>query len=121
MVFIHLALGSRESYDSWISFLHDLTTRGLNEPLLIISDGQSGLRKAVREVFPRSLKQRCQVHKMRNILCKLPKTAVREIKGLIQQVFLAPDYATAQRRASRLRRIITRFKTRYTLAMECLP
>lgn len=117
MVFIHLALGSRESYDSWISFLHDMTARGLNEPLLIISDGQPGLRKAIREVFPRSLKQRCQVHKMRNILCKLPKGAVREIKGLVQQVFLAPDYTTAQRRA---RSLISRFKARYTSAMECL-
>lgn len=117
MVFIHLALGSRESYDSWTSFLHDMTTRGLNEPLLIISDGQAGLRKAIREVFPRSLRQRCQVHKMRNILCKLPKGAVREMKGLVQQVFLAPDYVTAQRRA---RALVARFKARYPSAMECL-
>jgi len=117
MVFIHLALGSRESYDSWISFLHDMTTRGLCKPLLVISDGQPGLRKAIREVFPRSLKQRCQVHKMRNIPCKLPRGAVREMKVLIQQVFLAPDYATAQRRAKAL---INRFKTKYTSAMECL-
>lgn len=117
MVFIHLALGCKESYDSWISFLHDMVTRGLSAPLLIISDGQPGLRKAIKEVFPWSLKQRCQVHKMRNILCKLPKGAVREIKGLVQQVFLAPDYETARRRG---RWLIARFRSRYPSAMECL-
>lgn len=117
MVFIHLALGCKEGYDSWISFLHDMTSRGLNFPLLIISDGQPGLRKALREVFPWSLKQRCQVHKMRNILCKLPKAAVREIKRLVQQVFLAPDYETARRRG---RLLVARFRSRYPSAMECL-
>lgn len=117
MVFIHLALGSRESYDSWISFLHDLTARGLNEPLLVISDGQAGLLKALREVFPRSLRQRCQVHKMRNILCKLPKGVMKEIKALVQQVFLSPDYETAKRRGKAL---IARFRARYPSAMECL-
>ncbi len=85
------------SYDCWISFLHDRTSRGLDEPLLIISDGQPGLKKALREVFPMTIKQRCRVHKMRNILCKLPKGMVREMKKLIQQVFLAPDYETARR------------------------
>jgi transposase-like protein len=28
-VLLHLALGSRESYDSWLSFLHDMTAQGL--------------------------------------------------------------------------------------------
>lgn len=113
---VFLALGSRESYDSWISFLHDMTSRGLNYPLLIIPDGQAGLRKAIKEVFPGSLRQRCQVHKMRNILCKLPRTAVSEIKRLVQQVFLAPDYEITRRG----RLLIARFKARYPSAMECL-
>lgn len=117
MVLVHLALGSRESYDSWISFLHDMTSRGLNAPLLIISDGHHGLRKAMREVFPGSVRQRCQVYKMRNILCKLSRTAVADIKRLVQQVFMAPDYETAKRRA---RLLIVRFKARFPSAMECL-
>ena len=33
-VFIHLTLGSRKGYDSWISFLHDMTSRGLNAPFI---------------------------------------------------------------------------------------
>ena len=58
-VLLHLALGSRESYDSWLSFLHDMTARGLVEPLLVTSDKHKGLKKAVREVFPYAFKQPC--------------------------------------------------------------
>ena len=71
-VLLHLALGSRESYDAWLSFLHDLVARGLREPVLIISDGQPGLKKALEEVFPRVCPQRCLLHKMRNIWPRCP-------------------------------------------------
>jgi transposase-like protein len=116
-VLLHLGLGPRESADAWVAFLHDLTTRGLAEPLLIILDGSPGLAKAVRHVFPGVRRQRCQVHKMRNILAKLPRLAQRELKPLIQQVFLAPDYRTALRRG---RALLARFRERFPSAMECL-
>jgi transposase-like protein len=115
---IHLALGSRESYDSWLSFLHDMTARGLNEPLLVISDKKKGLRRAVREIFPHSLKQPCLVHKMRNILSKLPKRAEKEMKPLLHQVLYdAQSYEEGLRLGKSL---IARFKGIYTQAMECL-
>jgi transposase-like protein len=116
-VLLHLALGSRESYDAWLSFLHDMTARGLKEPLLLISDGQPGLLKAIRQVFPTALRQRCQVHRMRNILAKLPKSVIAQMKRLIQQVFLAPSYQTGLARG---RALIARFKDRYPSAMEAL-
>ena len=85
-VLLYLALGSRESYDAWLCFLHDMTARGLEEPLLVTSDKHKGLKKAVREVFPHAFKQPCLAHKMRNILCKLPKKIEKEMKPLIKQV-----------------------------------
>jgi transposase-like protein len=91
-VLLHLALGSRESYDSWLSFLYDMTARGLKEPMLVTSDKHKGLRKAVRGVFPHAFKQPCLAHKMRNVLCKLPKKIEKEIKPLIKQVYYASSY-----------------------------
>jgi len=117
MVLLHLGLGPRESTDAWVAFLHDMTARGLSEPLLIILDGNPGLAKAVRQVFPGVRRQRCQVHKLRNILAKLPRLAATQLKPLVQQVFLAPDHATALRRG---RALIARFRSRYPAAMECL-
>ena len=116
-VLLHLGLGPRESYDAWLSFLQDMVVRGLKDPLLVIFDGAPGLHKAVRRMWPRAFRQRCQVHKMRNILAKLPRVMQRQIKPLVQQVFLAPSYALALKRG---RALIARFRDRYTAAMECL-
>lgn len=117
MVLLHLGLGPRESTDAWVAFLHDLTARGLGEPLLVVIDGNPGLRKAVKQVFPGVRVQRCQVHKLRNILAKLPRLAATQLKPLLQQVLLAPDHATGLRRGHAL---IARFRARYPSAMECL-
>jgi len=91
-VLLHLALGSRESYDAWLCFLHDMMARGLKEPLLVTSDKHKGLKKAVRELFPHAFKQPCLAHKMRNILSKLPKKIEKEMKPLIKQVYYAQSY-----------------------------
>jgi transposase-like protein len=96
-VLVHLALGARESYDSWMAFLHDLTERGLKEPTLVISDGNPGLKKALRRIWPQVLHQRCQRHKLLNILVKLPKAMQAEMKHLVQQVFWAGRFAQGTR------------------------
>lgn len=116
-VLLHLDLGPRESYDAWLSFLQDLTARGLKDPLLVVMDGAPGLVKAVKRMWPHASRQRCQVHKMRNILAKLPRRMRTKMKALVQQVFLAPTYALAIKRG---RALIARFGDRYTSAMECL-
>jgi transposase-like protein len=116
-VLLHLDLGPRESYDAWLSFLQDLVARGLGDPLLVVMDGAPGLVKAVKRGWPRAYRQRCQVHKMRNILAKLPRLMQAKMKGLVRQIFLAPTYAAAVKRG---RDLIAKFKDRYPAAMECL-
>ena len=76
-----------------------------------------GLKNAIRRVWPRACRQRCQAHKMRNILSKLPRLMQGKMKPLVLQVFLAPSYEAALKRG---RALIARFKDRYTAAMECL-
>jgi transposase-like protein len=116
-VLLHLDLGPRESYDAWLSFLQDMVARGLKDPLLVILDGAAGLHKAVKRMWPRAFRQRCQVHKMRNILAKLPRVMQGQMKRLIQQVFLASSHAQALKRG---RALIAQFRDRYPAAMECL-
>jgi transposase-like protein len=94
-----------------------MTARGLQEPLLVIIDGNPGLKKALREIFPHALRQRCQVHKMRNLLAKLPRSIQAKMKRLIHQVFYAASYDEGLRRGHAL---IARFKARYPSAMTCL-
>ena len=116
-VLLHLDVGPRESYDAWLSFLQDMVARGLRVPLLVILDGAPGLVKAVKRAWPHAYRQRCQVHRMRNILAKVPRLMQATMKKLVQQVFLAPTYAKARQRG---RDLITKFKDRYPAAMECL-
>jgi transposase-like protein len=116
-VLLHLDLGPRESYDAWLSFLQDLVARGLRDPLLVVMDGAPGLVKAVKRVWPRAYRQRCQVHKMRNILAKLPRLMQAKMKGLVGHVFRAPTYAAALKRG---RDLLAKFTDRYPAAMACL-
>jgi transposase-like protein len=117
MVLLHLGLGPRERTETWVAFLHELTARGLATPVLLVSDGNPGLRKALKQVFPGVRTQRCVVHKLRNILAKLPRLAARELKPLVKQIFEAPDHRTALRRGKAL---LARYRDRYPAAMECL-
>jgi len=116
-VLLHIDRGERESYDCWKTFVEDMKLRGLKEPLLVIRDGNFGLKRVTRECFPYSFAQRCQVHKMRNILSKLPKDMHAKMKRLIHSAFYARDYQEGLKLA---RDIIAKFEDEFPSAMECL-
>jgi putative transposase len=103
-VLLHLALGSRESYDNCLDFIRTMVGRGLHTPILVTTDGAPGLIRAVEEVWGESLRQRCLAHKMRNILGKVPPAAREEIKRRVQDVFYAPSLEIAKERAAEVLR-----------------
>jgi len=116
-VLLHLAVGDKESRACWEAFLEDMKRRGLAEPLLIVLDGNTGVRKAVRHKWANSLVQRCQVHKLRNILGKLPHLARPTLKKLIRRAFTARTYAEGLALA---RAIIDEYGETFPAAMACL-
>ena len=117
-VLLSLMLGEKESEEAWLDCLRDLVERCVCPPLLVVADGAPGLKKAVRKVFPKALYQRCQAHKLRNILCKVPKEMQRFLhKKLIRVFHEAPDYPTAVHWGKEL---IGEFEDRYPSAMDCL-
>jgi putative transposase len=82
----------------WRSFLEGLVTRGLHGVELITSDDHTGLRAAIRAVFPSTPWQRCQVHLQRNAVAYVPKLEMRAaVARDIRSVFNAPDRAEAER------------------------
>ncbi|GAC1633276.1 MAG: IS256 family transposase [Ktedonobacteraceae bacterium] len=64
---------AEESKDGWVSLLQDLRTRGATQIELIVTDGHEGLLNAASELFTATPRQRCLVHKQRNILNAIPK------------------------------------------------
>ena len=116
-VLLHLEVGDKESTVCWKSFFQDMKSRGLEEPLLAVIDGNSGLRRAVRESFPGAWVQRCQVHRMRNILCKLPEKARPGLKKLLQKAFTAQSFKAGLEQAQG---IVAAYQEDYPEAMKCL-
>ncbi len=92
--FIGLAPGTGESADAWHDFLTDLTGRGLASPLLVISDGAAGLISAIEQVFPKALRQRCLIHRARNLLAKIPAGMQAEVKDAWWAIFDTGDLTT---------------------------
>jgi len=80
-VFLGMEPGSSESHDAWAGFFRGLKARGLRDPLLVISDGGKGLIGATEIVFERTLRQRCLIHRARNILAKVPVHAQAQAPG----------------------------------------
>ena len=94
-VFVALAAGGSESADAWSDFLDGLRGRGLPPPLLVISDGAAGLINAAESVLARSLRQKCLIHRCRNVLAKVPAAAQDEIKNAYWAIFDTEDLIAA--------------------------
>ena len=115
-VLLHMALGNKESHACWLDFLRDMIRRGLRTPLTITTDGAPGLLRAVQEVWPKSLRIRCWVHKMRNVMDKLPEHARPEVKPYLLAVRDAATPAAGQQAAAAVRE---QFSRQYPSAMAC--
>jgi transposase-like protein len=89
-VLVGLDAAANEGNDAWDGFLDGLTQRGLRPPLLVISDGAAGLVGAIERAMPRSLRQRCLIHRARNLLAKIPAHAQGDVKAAYWAMFDIP-------------------------------
>lgn len=90
-------LAGRESTSSWRDFLIGLKQRGLRGVHLAVTDDHEGLKKAVAEVLPTALWQRCYVHFLRNALDHLPRSADRACLQELRWLYDRRDAVEARR------------------------
>ncbi|HSM20505.1 MAG TPA: IS256 family transposase [Hyphomicrobiales bacterium] len=95
-VLLGLMAGSKEDAETVVAFFQDMRSRGLGDPLLVVSDGAPGIIKAIETCFPRSARQRCLAHRMRNLAAKVPEDQWPEFKARAQAVYQAPSRAIAR-------------------------
>jgi putative transposase len=93
---LHLAPGTKEDTASCKEFFQDLRRRGLPDPLLVASDGAPGMIRAIEECLPRSIRQRCLAHKMRNLQSKVPEDVWPEFKARAAACYQAASPALAR-------------------------
>lgn len=93
--------GYRESAESWSSVLRDLKRRGMQPPRLAIGDGALGFWKAVGDVWPETQEQRCWVHRLANVLDKLPKRLQPKAKQALHEIMNADTKDNAEEMTDR--------------------
>jgi putative transposase len=95
-VLLGLSPSIKEDTESCRAFLQDLRRRGLKDPLLTVTDGAPGLIRAVEECLPRSLRQRCLAHRMRNLESKVPEQSWPELRARARACYEAPSTEMAR-------------------------
>ncbi len=115
---IGFQMGYRESAQSWRELLADLKSRGLTvPPELAIGDGALGFWKALEEEFGATRQQRCWVHKIMNVLNKLPKSVQPKAKADLMEIWNAESRAEAEKAFNRF---LAKYRAKYDKATDCL-
>ena len=89
-VLLAVMLGMREAHEDWLALGRDLIARGLGAPMLIVADGAPGLIKAIEQCWPASDRQHCAVHRIRNLLAKLPERERERVRRAYWQASTRP-------------------------------
>ena len=118
-VLLGVMLGMRESHEDWQELGRDLIARGLGAPMLIVADGAPGLIKAIEQCWPSSDRQHCCVHRVRNLLAKLPERERERVRGAYWQAL--DEAINEDDGQQRLKALVDELeKAGYTAAAKCL-
>lgn len=111
--------GYRESKESWLGVMRSLVARGMKAPKLACGDGALGFWAALRacDGFKETKEQRCWVHKIANVLDKLPKRSQPKAKELLHEMMKAEDRASAKKDLDFFEKS---YSEKYPKAVECL-
>ena len=109
--------GVRESTQSWREVLLALKARGMNTPKLAIGDGAMGFWAALDEVYGDTRQQRCWVHKMNNVLNRVPQSVQSKMKQSLYDIWQADTKQNAERA---FEQFATLYEAKYPKAVQCL-
>lgn len=93
--------GSTENATVCTALLQDLLERGLRieAKILCVIDGGKGLRKALGQVLGDcAVIQRCQVHKLRNVVDQLPEAQRPYVRRTMQEAYRSESFDLARKR-----------------------
>ncbi|EFH87561.1 IS256 family transposase [Ktedonobacter racemifer] len=76
-----------EDKDGWSCLVQDIRTRGATQIDLMVTDGHEGLLAAVSALFTATPRQRCVVHKQRNVLNAIPHRERKEVSTELAGIF----------------------------------
>ena len=83
--------GYRESTESWLTVLRDLKRRGMRAPVVAVADRALGFWAAARDVWPETQAETCWVHRIANVLDKLPRRLQPKAKRALHAMMYAEN------------------------------
>jgi transposase-like protein len=113
---LHLSPGTKEDTASCKAFFQDLKRRGLEDPLLVVTDGAPGLIRAVEECFPRAERQRCLAHRMRNLASKISEPDWSDFRAHAKACYEAPSQEVSRVLRNEL---VRRYEKTFPAAVQC--
>ena len=106
-----------ESEISWREILRDLKDRGLRAPWLAVADGANGFWSALSAEYPQARQQRCWVHKIRNILDKVPERLKSDVHRKLREICHSTTRAEA---TSKIEALAVSLSNDYPKAAACV-
>ena len=108
---------AEEDKEGWACLLQDLRSRGATQIDLIVTDGHDGLLGAISELFTATPRQRCLVHKQRNVLAAIPRRERGEVQAELVGIW---EQATKPEALSQLSAFKAKYALRYPEAVRSL-
>jgi putative transposase len=108
---------AEEDKDGWACLLHDLRTRAATHIDLFVTDGHEGLLAAVSEQFTATPRQRCLVHKQRNVLNAIARRERGEVQAELVGIWQQP---TKEEALTQLAAFKAKYAQRYPEAVRSL-
>ena len=106
-----------ESAYIWKEVLQDLRKRGLEEVLLVVTDGLSGIEESIHSVYPNAQFQQCCVHVSRNIAHKV---RVRDRKEICEDFKLVYQANSKEEALDHIDFMIRKWKKQYPRVVNLL-
>lgn len=91
-----------ENKTFWLQTLNQLIERGLNRPLMVISDDFSGLKDTIKTLFPNALHQLCFIHMQRNVRRNMGPADAKAFNQALKQIKLMDDFETCKNKFTEL-------------------
>ena len=108
---------AEEDKEGWACLLQDLRRRGATHIDLLVTDGHEGRLSALAELFPATPRQRCLLHKQRNVLNAIPRRERGEVQAELVGIWEQPS---KQEALTQLAAFKAKYGKRYPEAVRSL-
>lgn len=112
---LSIVVGENESSKYWLSVLNSLKNRGVQDILILCSDGLTGIKDAISAAFPKTEQQRCIVHMVRNTLKYVANKDMKTFAKDLKTIYTAANEESTRKQ---LEAVTRKWSGQYPSAMN---